>query len=79
MIGQILAILLGTTIPDSYMIADGRCLPFTEFQQLSELLHEGSYWPYGECFGGFKLPDLRGSVGITNNSVLESVWIIKVK
>ncbi len=81
MIGEILSVVSLTIIPYNYLPADGRCLPISQYQELAEVIHDGDYWPYGKCIGndGFKLPDLRGSVKITQFGEQESVWIIRVK
>lgn len=72
LIGEIVAVVSFISIPVNYLPADGRCLDFKAYSELSEILHDKDYWPWGKCENGFNLPDLRG-----NNK--DSFYIIKVK
>ena len=62
MLGAII-LFTGMIIPPEYMEAKGQCLNRDNFYELSELLHDGDYWPYGRCNNeiDFKLPDLRSN------------------
>lgn len=72
-IGEIILFVLGATIPQNHMIADGRCLDIREYSELADAIHDGDNWPYGKCEENkFKLPDLRSKQS-------KAVYLIKVR
>jgi len=57
-IGTIILMLASSHVP-GWTLADGQCLQLQKAPELASALHEGDYWPYGQCEDGFRIPDLR--------------------
>lgn len=48
----------GGTVPDNYLLCDGRAVSRTEYAQLFRVI--GTYWGVGDGSTTFNIPDLRG-------------------
>lgn len=48
----------GGTVPDNYLLCDGRAVSRTEYAQLFNVI--GTYWGVGDGSTTFNIPDLRG-------------------
>lgn len=74
MIGELVGTIIFALSPQTgYLSADGSCLSDSDYQELSDVLHDGKNWPYGRCDAEhFRLPDLK-------NNADKSIPLIRVK